>query len=84
MPLEERVEHLEKLMERLININLSTQEQIGFLAATLRDTRQDVANIDQRLTHLDQRLTHLDAGQSDLNLKLDVILRHITGMDAQQ
>jgi chromosome segregation ATPase len=72
MALEERVQRLEGLMERLININLSTQEQIGFLAATLRDARQEI-------TSIDQRLTHLEIGQSDLNRKLDIILQHITG-----
>jgi predicted DNA-binding helix-hairpin-helix protein len=45
----DRIDRLEALMERLINVNLATQSQIGFLAGTDR--------------------------------KIDIILRHITGMN---
>lgn len=72
----ERIDRLEALMERLINVNLSGQEQVGFLAATLKDTRQSIA--------------HLEAGQAETNRKLaetdrkiDIILQHITGMGNQ-
>lgn len=78
----DRIDRLEALMERLINVNLSNQEQIGFLAATLRDTRQ---NIGDRLAHLETELAEtnqkIDSGQAEMNRKIDIILQHITGMN---
>jgi hypothetical protein len=69
----DRIDRLEGLMERLINVNLATQSQLGFLAGTMQDTRQNIA--------------HLEAGQAETNRKLaetdrkiDIILQHITGM----
>lgn len=72
----DRIDRLEALMERLINVNLSTQEQVGFLAGTLKDTRQSIAK-------MDDRLSHLEAGQNETNRKIDIILRHITGMNGE-
>lgn len=41
--LDERVSRLES--ERLINVQLATQSDIGFLAGTLGDTRKDIAAV---------------------------------------
>jgi hypothetical protein len=62
----DRIDRLEGLMERLINVNLATQSQMGFLAGTMQDMRQNIA--------------HLEAGQAETNRKIDIILQHITGM----
>jgi hypothetical protein len=69
----ERIDRLEALMERLINVNLSTQEQMGFLAGVLKDTRLNT----------DKRFSHLETDVSEINRKIDIILRHITGMNDQ-
>jgi hypothetical protein len=83
MTIDERVERLEGLMERLINVSLSTQEQVGFLAAILRDTRKDVTGISDRIQHLEQGQQTLEAGQSELNRKLDLVLQRLTGFGGQ-
>jgi hypothetical protein len=72
----DRIERLETLMERLVDVSLSTQNQMGFLAGTLVETRQNIAK-------MDDRLSHLEAGQAEANRKIDIILRHITGMNDQ-
>jgi hypothetical protein len=72
----DRIERLETLMERLIDVSLSTQNQIGFLAGTLLETRQNIAK-------MDDRLSHLETGQAETNRKIDIILRHITGMNGE-
>jgi hypothetical protein len=69
----DRIDRLETLMERLINVNLSNQEQIGFLAATLCDTRQSIGG-------MGDRMAHLETGQAETHRKIDIILQHITGM----
>jgi hypothetical protein len=69
----DRINRLEDLMERLINVNLSTQEQMGFIAGVLKDTRQST----------DKRFSHLETDVSEINRKVDIILRHITGINDQ-
>ncbi|MGB8701533.1 MAG: hypothetical protein WCD18_19125 [Thermosynechococcaceae cyanobacterium] len=76
----DRIERLETLMERLININLSTQSQIGFLADTLKDTRERLARVDDRLAHLDTGFAETNQKLAETNRKIDIILKHITGI----
>jgi phage shock protein A len=69
----DRIDRLENLIERLINVNLATQSQIGFLAGTMQDLRQNVAHLESGQAETNQKLAETDR-------KIDIILHHITGM----
>jgi hypothetical protein len=75
---EEQINRLRDLVDKLINAQLTSQEQLGFLASVTRQTRQDVAGLSGKIDHLEQTLSE-QIGEQDR--KIDLILQHLTGLN---
>jgi hypothetical protein len=59
MTVDDRLERMEKIVEKLIDAQLGTQSQLGLVASVVGQMRTDLASIKSEQQEQSQKLNHI-------------------------
>ncbi len=59
MTVDERLDRMEKIVEKLIDAQLGTQSQLGLVASVVGQMRTDLASIKSEQQEQSQKLNHI-------------------------
>jgi chromosome segregation ATPase len=82
MTVDDRLDRMEKIVERLIDAQLGTQSQLGLVASVVGQMRTDLASIKTDQHELRTDVASIKSEQQEQSQKLNHILERLTGGNA--
>jgi chromosome segregation ATPase len=82
MTVDDRLDRMEKIVEKLIDAQLETQSQLGLVASVVGQMRTDLASIKSEQQELRTDVTSIKSEQQEQSQKLNHILERLTGGNA--